>query len=173
MKDSSDIKSSPNLKRNRVFNQDKLQEMANDLSNSQREPKEKKKPLLVGNCYRFNGCGSTLIGKTAFRQDGTFITTVWVTVLFIPIIPIESLRISRAGNNFTVFEKDRLNLKQILLTYLFAALYAGWLIGVYHFCDYFNYTAWSLVIAVVALTVPIFIPTLLGYYAEKNAMKES
>ena len=165
------MKSPPNFKRNKIFDQAKLREMANDLSNSHCQPKEK--PLLIGNCYRFNGCGTTLIGKREFRQDGTFITTVWVTVIFVPIFPIQSLRISQGGNNYTIYEKHWLNIKQVFLTYLFVAFYVGWLMGVYYFCDYFNYAAWSLVIGVVALTIPLFIPTLFGYYAEKVTMKES
>ncbi|SSY80689.1 hypothetical protein [Alysiella crassa] len=40
-----------------------------------------------------NGFGTTFYGECDYRTDGTYITTYWIVVAFIPIIPLYSARI--------------------------------------------------------------------------------
>jgi len=41
-----------------------------------------------------NGIGTTYYGKRDFRTDGSWLTTEWVVVFFIPLLPISSRRIA-------------------------------------------------------------------------------
>jgi hypothetical protein len=47
--------------------------------------------------YILNGIGMTFYGKRDFRGDGSFITTEWVTFLFVPLIPFRSFRVRYQG----------------------------------------------------------------------------
>ena len=178
MKDSLNMKPSPRKKRSAFFNQQKIQEMAEDLTKSKKPKKEM--PLLINGTYRFNGCGTALIGRRDFKPDGTFITTAWMTFLFVPIFPIQSLRISTSSESFsiskesfTIHQKYWLDFKQISLTYLFTAFLIGWLTVEYYFCDWLNYTAVALTIATIVLPIPFLFAVLLRRYAETKAFKES
>jgi hypothetical protein len=42
-----------------------------------------------------NGIGSTLYGKSDPRDDGSYVTTEWFTVFFVPILPVCSYRVIR------------------------------------------------------------------------------
>lgn len=43
----------------------------------------------------FMGYGTALYGKRDFHPDGSYITTMWVTMLWVPVFPLKSLRISK------------------------------------------------------------------------------
>lgn len=43
--------------------------------------------------YAFNGIGTTFYGKRDFHADGSFLTTEWVCLLYLPIFPLQSLRV--------------------------------------------------------------------------------
>jgi hypothetical protein len=43
--------------------------------------------------FSINGCGTRYYGKQDKRQDGSYITTEWITFFFIPLIPLRSLRV--------------------------------------------------------------------------------
>jgi len=40
-----------------------------------------------------NGMGTTTYGKRDFLSDGSFVTTKWVVFLWIPILPLSSMRV--------------------------------------------------------------------------------
>jgi hypothetical protein len=77
--------------------------------------------------FTFNGIGTTFYGARDFALDGSYTTTEWFTLLYIPIIPLRSLRIRSldSGKNFVVYSseqyavysKSRPNLKQVLFIY--------------------------------------------------------
>jgi len=49
--------------------------------------------------FTLNGFGTTFVGECDYEPDGTYITTAWIVVLWIPLIPLYSARIlSVAGN---------------------------------------------------------------------------
>jgi hypothetical protein len=53
------------------------------------------------NFSRINGTGSTLIGRTDRRDDGSYVATEWFTILWIPIFPVCRYRlIESPGGSF-------------------------------------------------------------------------
>jgi hypothetical protein len=55
-----------------------------------------------------NGCGTAIYGKRDFEADGSFVTTKWVVVFFIPVWPLKSVRVTKVGNTrwFQRFKRD-------------------------------------------------------------------
>ena len=41
----------------------------------------------------FQGFGTTHVGESARRADGSYVTTEWVVVLLVPLIPLRSVRL--------------------------------------------------------------------------------
>jgi hypothetical protein len=75
---------------------------------------------------RINGIGTTLPGARDFRADGTYTTTEWATVLYVPLVPLRGLRIlpvHKPGLQFLgswkyhTIEESRPNLRQVLSVY--------------------------------------------------------
>ena len=64
-------------------------------------------------------------GATEHGSDGSYVTTNWFVIFYLPILPIESLRVIEEGStNYIIYNsqqyrtmKVRLNKKQILRTY--------------------------------------------------------
>ncbi len=40
-----------------------------------------------------NGIGTRVYGKREFRTDGSFVTTKWITFLWVPLLPLRSMRV--------------------------------------------------------------------------------
>lgn len=40
----------------------------------------------------FAGCGTTLYGKRDFHYDGSYLTTKWITLFWVPVFPLASIR---------------------------------------------------------------------------------
>jgi hypothetical protein len=88
----------------------------------------------------FNGFGTSIYGKRDFLADGSYVTTKWVVLFWIPILPLNSMRIREVGGkgkssglpgwsaNYTVYSKGRPNLQQVLYVYgfMFAFARAWW-----------------------------------------------
>jgi len=47
--------------------------------------------------FRLNGVGTSLVGETEHAKDGTYVGTLFFTVLFLPIVPLSSWLVRRAG----------------------------------------------------------------------------
>jgi hypothetical protein len=47
--------------------------------------------------YTFNGCGTSYYGQRDRAEDGSYITTEWVTFVYIPLLPIRSYRVLPVG----------------------------------------------------------------------------
>jgi hypothetical protein len=43
--------------------------------------------------YTFNGCGTRFYGSRDKGEDGSYVCTEWITFVYIPLIPIRSLRV--------------------------------------------------------------------------------
>jgi hypothetical protein len=52
---------------------------------------------------RINGMGSTLIGHSEPRDDGSYVTTEWFTILWIPVFPVCRYRVTRHEEASTPF----------------------------------------------------------------------
>jgi hypothetical protein len=46
-----------------------------------------------------NGTGTRVYGKRDFRTDGSFVTTKWITCLWVPLIPLRSMRVKPLGKS--------------------------------------------------------------------------
>lgn len=87
--------------------------------------------------YSFNGFGTRYYGEADLRPDGSFVTTTWLTALYIPLLPISSSRLVRAGGmkhgfihsiqSYGVVEELPICWPQVFRVYLFAAAVWGWL----------------------------------------------
>ena len=96
--------------------------------------------------YTLNGIGTRYYGKRDFRADGSYITTEWVTFVYIPLIPYRSLRVRHLGpaeprfsigvgssDMYAICEKTTPNWRQVLYTYSFASFAATWTILMWSF----------------------------------------
>jgi hypothetical protein len=90
--------------------------------------------------FVFNGLGTTLYGKRDIRNDGSHITTEWFVIFYVPIIPLQSMRINHidgdkfflaySSSSYKIVEYLSLCVPQILHTYLylFSLLTLGFLV---------------------------------------------
>jgi|ERR1035437_3994201 hypothetical protein len=125
--------------------------------------------------YSFNGIGTRLYGKRDFRPDGSYVTTEWAAILWIPALPLKSMRIHEtAGTDVGVFSNLKyvileqtpyLHKKQVLCVYSFAAaVVACFLLGL-AYLDYGNeFLVW------VAVALLAMIPYALRRRARNNAL---
>jgi hypothetical protein len=74
----------------------------------------------------FNGIGTKFYGKTDVEQDGSYTTTKWFVLIYLPIYPIGSFRVIKEENstNLVVYNSKKyqviqvdLHKKQIIKTY--------------------------------------------------------
>jgi hypothetical protein len=49
--------------------------------------------------FTLNGCGTRYYGKREIGPDGSYVTTEWVTFIYLPIIPLRSKRVLPNGDN--------------------------------------------------------------------------
>jgi hypothetical protein len=84
-----------------------------------------------------NGFGTAFHGERDFRPDGSFITTEWIIVACLPVVPLRSLRVIRnpradqamvvyTSEGFLVLEKTGVNIRQVIFTWGFVLLCALW-----------------------------------------------
>ncbi len=86
----------------------------------------------------FNGTGTRFYGEREYWPDGSYITTQWVSFVYIPLLPLRSLRLRHdrtttipqlhgigSTAHFEVKAKIRLNWKQVGSTYLYLIAVAG------------------------------------------------
>ncbi len=124
-----------------------------------------------------NGIGTAFYGQREFRADGSYITTEWFILCFVPILPLRSIRVIRnpsadtnlvvyTSESFHVLETTRPNLKQVLATYGFALFCAFWLVFVFWLLvvrlspDWQRYGTPLVFGAVFLAAAPFFIPLL-------------
>jgi len=55
------------------------------------------------NFTQINGMGSVLIGRSEPRDDGTYVTTEWFTILWIPMFPVCRYRVTKNEKESTPF----------------------------------------------------------------------
>jgi hypothetical protein len=52
--------------------------------------------------YTFNGFGTRYYGERERAEDGSYITTEWITLLYFPILPIRSFRVLPVGKGTNI-----------------------------------------------------------------------
>jgi hypothetical protein len=52
--------------------------------------------------YTLNGCGTSYYGNRYPAEDGSYVTTLWVTALWVPLLPLGSYRVRPIGKGTNV-----------------------------------------------------------------------
>src|SRR5581483_4302989 len=83
--------------------------------------------------FTFNGLGTKLYGARDFYPDGSYVTTEWFVIAYVPIVPLKSMRIRSAeggqyyglynSSRFYVLEKTRISGRQALFVYAWFAAF--------------------------------------------------
>jgi hypothetical protein len=53
--------------------------------------------------YTFNGIGTTFYGSADRRADGSYVTTEWFVLFYLPVIPIRSVRVVKEEKGSSVY----------------------------------------------------------------------
>jgi hypothetical protein len=80
--------------------------------------------------FSFHGFGTDIYGKRDFKADGSFITTKWIILFLIPLVPLKSFRIApinEARHRFSflslkqyrIIDEFRPNLRQVAFIYAY------------------------------------------------------
>lgn len=118
-----------------------------------------------------NGCGTTYYGSRDFHEDGSYITTEWFILIYIPIFPLGSFRVLPVGKNqdllvfdFQNFRSHKIPLcrQQVRNTYL-TLLTVIFLIALLFIFASANRTV-ALIYLVFLISVLLFKRTYLGWY---------
>ena len=96
----------------------------------------------IPNPSNFAGCGTKLYFASKKLEDGSFVTTQWFIIFFIPIFPIQSYRIIKgsettqfsgvyisSSTNIYVIENLRIEWGHVLKAYLFVISFVVILVG--------------------------------------------
>ena len=85
--------------------------------------------------FTLNGIGTTLYGAREFLPDGSYITTEWLVLIYVPVIPLRSIRMLPSGDRkhygvysssrYTVLEKKKHDVRQISAVYAWFAVVVG------------------------------------------------
>ena len=87
----------------------------------------------AANFTMINGMGSMLIGKSDVRDDGSYVTTEWFCLLWLPLFPVCNYRIAVVSDQtivpliagprrFVIMEKHPVRLKDMARGYVILAL---------------------------------------------------
>jgi hypothetical protein len=87
--------------------------------------------------FTYNGFGTMFYGEGDRREDGSFISTEWITAAYVPLIPLKSFRLVRCkeadayfvivhSEGYQVLEKLSICWPQVLRIYSFLAIVAVW-----------------------------------------------
>lgn len=118
--------------------------------------------------FTINGIGTSNYGERDFRTDGSYVTTSWFVLVFVPIFPLKSQRILPTGNNkfylvyysqpYLILEKLPLNWTQVLSVY-------GWYAALSMFSGLALAGLWFFALPAVGM---VFVPWLLRRRARER-----
>ena len=72
--------------------------------------------------FRLNGCGVALLGQRDLQENGSYVATRYLTVLFLPIFPLDAFRVTRASGGFRFHGKVGLDARAHQLRRLVVAI---------------------------------------------------
>ena len=120
----------------------------------------------------FNGIGSTFYGQSRFEQDGSFVTTKWFIIGFVPIIPLASARVNYLGtsgvpffsrtSNFEVLEELPIDGLQVLKTWAYVVFIIALVAGVLS-------SNKPPIFKFIVVALGVFLPHMLRFVARKMA----
>jgi hypothetical protein len=91
--------------------------------------------------FTYNGCGTKFYGQRDKEPDGSYITTEWIVLVYVPLIPLRSFRIKPTGKSslMVVYNSVEylvmpvpLNWQQVRNVYLVGATIVGTFFGFIH-----------------------------------------
>ncbi len=118
------------------------------------------------------GIVTSAFGKTSFLPDGSFVTTQWLSLFMIPIIPLGSFRViksKRYPNHDRICEPAPFNAKQVGLVYLFVLFCACWLLFVPVMMSEYLLDA-AVWVFLTALCFGLPVPAILPWLARRHAL---
>jgi hypothetical protein len=91
----------------------------------------------------FMGCGDVFYGERDYWPDGSYLTTRWLALLYVPLVPLESLRVRELGSakteyhgpivstsqNYRVYAAAEPHKRQVFFVYGFLTFVAAWMWG--------------------------------------------
>jgi hypothetical protein len=134
------------------------------------------------------GIGTAFVGQRDFLPDGSYISTEWVVILCLPIIPLRSMRLRNTGYSYRVFyweeryvaRRTRIRLKQVLCTYAFTVFYISFQMATFLLCverlpKIFDHEVGlqGFITFVAVLCVPFLLPLSLRRSARRRARERS
>lgn len=127
------------------------------------------------------GFGTTFVGRRDFWLDGSYVTTEWIVAMFIPLIPLRSLRV-KAGplrtnyfyvvggtqRDHVICDEQPVNFKQVACVYTFLAFCVIWILGTTALAARL-FRSEKLVLGIV--TALLLVPSLLPWYLRRRAKR--
>lgn len=70
--------------------------------------------------FTFRGCGTKFYGKRDEGPDGSYITTEWITLVYLPLIPLRSFRVcpTGGGTNAILYRSEQFRVQKVPLNKL-------------------------------------------------------
>ncbi|MFZ2279220.1 MAG: hypothetical protein WAW39_15615 [Prosthecobacter sp.] len=133
----------------------------------------------------FNGIGTAYYGECDFRADGSYVTTEWITVFFVPLLPFRSVRLIRVpsqdvnlivfiSEGFAVIERGPLHWGQVGRVYGFALLLVAHVLACFEVPQLIGLTwgmvakPWWIFVCILLLALPFFLPLYLRHKARRK-----
>jgi hypothetical protein len=133
---------------------------------------QRQKPLAQS----FNGFGTKIYGKRDFGDDGSFVTTKWIVLLWVPLIPLRSLRVTFEGigesnylpgwsRRYYILSESKPHTLQVISVYSYIAtlLVGSWAL------DRLTLVSWSGITWLAGFFAWISIPWLLRKRARRRS----
>lgn len=89
------------------------------------------------------GCGDVFYGERDYWPDGSYVTTRWFALCYVPLVPLESLRLREVGTSKTeyrgpivstsqdyqIYRAGEPHKVQVLSVYAFLVCFVAWMGG--------------------------------------------
>jgi hypothetical protein len=133
----------------------------------------------------FNGLGTAYYGECDFRADGSYVTTEWIIVIFIPLLPFKSVRLIRVpsedvnlivfnSTGYAIIERRPLHWGQVGRVYGFALLLVAYVAAYFEVPKLLGLTwemvskPWWIFVCLLLLALPFFLPLYLRHRARRK-----
>ena len=125
------------------------------------------------------GFGTSFVGQRDFGRDGSYVTTEWVMLLFVPVVPLRSLRVSEttkdetqapihSKQSYLVHRELPIHRQQVLYVYGFLVCYIGLCILTASVSGFLPDRIAEAVLVVVIFVIPWFVPWYLRSRAKRR-----
>jgi hypothetical protein len=138
--------------------------------------------------FALNGFGTTYYGQRDFRADGSYVTTEWVILLFVPVLPLRSFRViagpeigdyyyvySSRSKSYIIVERLPLVREQVLSVYGLISLALVWssllvILSILFGAPWNTYPGVLAIITVCLASLPFSIPLILRKRAKRDVI---